>query len=124
MNKRIAKLFVDALNSDEYPQITNALHTSEGFCAQGVLCDVYIQDTQLTSWKLREDLPYYSIDNHSATLPSAVARWAQLINTSVSLPLHLEKKYGVSRAVMQTLNDNYKATFKEIAECVTYTYLK
>lgn len=50
MNKQLKTKWLKALRSGKYKQISRSLHTAEGFCCLGVLCDI-----QGAKWTLNEN---------------------------------------------------------------------
>lgn len=63
--------WIQALQSGEYPQTTGHLHTKNGYCCLGVLCDIYEKQTGQGEWDGRQNSIVYSFKLPSAKLPSA-----------------------------------------------------
>lgn len=82
MNPRIKLLWVEALLSGKYKQVTGKLKTPEGFCCLGVLTDLYIKEHQefwsdTCTWE--EGCGKYSyFMNDSESLSDVVSEWAGL----------------------------------------------
>lgn len=101
------KDWIAALRSGKYNQIRNNLHTDQGFCCLGVLCD--LKDSSL--WKRNiENTFSYVVSYESKVLPFEVRQWAGL---SDGVGFELCPK-GQSLAL---LNDDGK-TFLEIADII------
>ncbi|SRR6266699_1635010 len=120
MNEDVKIKFIDALLSGEYNQIRGALRSKDGNCANGVLCELAIQERLIgirhgngkmvygsTLFTEKENSGYVSYDGilderfRNDYPPDVVLRWA-----------------GVTRdwsARLANLNDARK-TFADIAE--------
>lgn len=108
MNQQVKQKWVSALRSGDYQQTKNYLHTDNGFCCLGVLCDLYGKEHNV-EWDLVEDEDhnYYRFQDGEASLPLSVIEWAGVEDTNPSIP-------GKSLA---ELNDN-GSTFNEIADLI------
>lgn len=85
MDKRIKKLWVDALMSGEYKQGDSWLNRNDKFCCLGVLCDVHKKDTGNGYWDPTPDsddklaMAYFVGSQCSdSLLPDAVKKWGRL----------------------------------------------
>lgn len=79
MNKKIKKLWLEALRSRKYKQGDGYLKDKDGkFCCLGVLCDIYAEKMGL-EWEMDDsfDSAYRFIDQQ-AYLPKKVQEWAGL----------------------------------------------
>lgn len=76
MNKKVKKLWLDALRSGEYAQAGGKLRTTEGFCCLGVLCDVHSKVTGKGKWL--GEVYCTSPSQWKLGLPTDVQRWAGL----------------------------------------------
>ena len=97
MKTKWRKLWIKALLSGEYDQTFGSLHTKEGYCCLGVLCDVVEPKVK---WKWRH-LPHCFYFQDEDCYP----------------PKDLLKKVGLSKksmGVLANMNDDGKS-FKEIA---------
>lgn len=75
MNRKVKKLWVEALRSKKYKQGTHTLRNKNKYCCLGVLCDLYLKQKGLT-WDKQFD-SYYCFD-HSVSLPKHIQEWAGL----------------------------------------------
>jgi hypothetical protein len=75
MNQTIKQRLIRALESGFYSQTQTNLKDEIGYCALGVLCDLYSMDTGVP-WKA--NLSFYSIAGQSTTIPQAVRLWAEI----------------------------------------------
>lgn len=76
MNKKIKKLWVEALRSGEYKQGKYKLRSiDDKFCVLGVLCNLHAQKHPEIAAQENKKHKYMG---HDADLPSAVADWAGL----------------------------------------------
>lgn len=76
--EEVKELWIEALESGDYPQGRLALLSSEGFCCLGVLCDLYRQKTGIGEWEEGTAGARYFL-GQSKVLPEAVARWAGIV---------------------------------------------
>ena len=76
MNEQVKQKWLSALRSGDYQQTQLKLHTDDGFCCLGVLCDLYGKEHNV-EWDLveDEDHSYYMFQDHPATLPLSVVEW-------------------------------------------------
>jgi hypothetical protein len=119
MNKKIKKLWVEALKSGDYKQGKNCLYIKdndgkETYCCLGVLCDLHAKATKKESFN--ENGTYL---NQETILPPEVVKWAQFKKSTVAVmgnkasagcDIYLPKDNSLSG-----LNDDGK-TFKYIAK--------
>lgn len=119
MDKKVQKLWTNALSSGEYKQITGRLRNSQGYCPLGVLCDLYRGDRG-GEW-VRDPRDYYGISYgfsinrvpYSNYLPLDVSMWSGL--TACDPFFFHEKKERI--VTLSSLNDA-GVTFPEIAEII------
>lgn len=106
-NERI-KLLIEALRSKKYIQIRHKLGWVDGkcFCALGLACEIYRQQTGLGSWS---DDTFILSGKHSHNCPVAVLRWFGERNF-INLPYDL-----TGAAPLSYLNDHY-CTFSQLAD--------
>lgn len=102
MDKRVKKLWVDALKSGEYEQGHDRLlipgDKYDKFCCLGVLTDLYVRETK--------DSSVWTKNNY--LLDELVVRWAGLDSD--------DPKIGKSFACIY--NDEEKLSFKKIANLI------
>lgn len=74
MNRKVKKLWLEALRSGEYRQTYGRLRTRCGnsFCCLGVLCDLHRKEHKDMAWK------YTAYIDTETALPNAVMKWAGL----------------------------------------------
>jgi hypothetical protein len=115
--------WIQALRSGNYAQIHSRLRTSEGFCCLGVICNLVVADN-LASWEEMNDPPgrfqlkHSDGDSNTWELPNAVSQSYGLTHSagfSVQLNPRLEGSVEPIYQTLAQLNDNYSATFEEIA---------
>lgn len=115
MNKEIKEKWVAALRSGEYKQSSNRLRDNKGFCCLGVLCDIYIKETNNAEWTNLYNVGDVTVkydgfdfvesnERETALLPDKVWQWAGLSRKNPIIG-----NYSLSR-----LNDT-GATFELIA---------
>lgn len=121
LNHEIKRSWLKALISGEYTRILRYLHTSEGFCALGVLCELYRKEHPETClWKSFEnasdDVTKYSIEidgkpslGYSILAPK-IREWAGF---SKSWEYQNSEEYKIWQ-----LNDIENLSFKEIARWI------
>ena len=118
MNKDIAMKWADALESGEYPQIKSFLHTADGYCCLGVLCEL----SGFASWK-EEDIPW--LDQAGLPIRFKYPDGTGL-TSKYSLPYNVMEWSGVRTSsgevlsednTLASLNDKGK-TFTEIAQII------
>jgi hypothetical protein len=111
MNPQVKQKWVSALRSGEYPQITRRLHTDNGFCCLGVLCDLYGKENNV-EWELEcgniYEFNLYVFQGNGTFLPLSVVEWSGLENGS---------PYVDGGKTLALLNDHGK-TFEEIADVI------
>lgn len=113
MNKRIKKLWVDALRSGEYRQARGQLRSKQnGFCCLGVLCNIHAQEHPEIAAKQMSS----NYMGQNAILPIAVREWAGL-KTSDPL-VKYSNKHGEKRTNLADLNDNKRFNFEKIADAI------
>lgn len=122
---RVMQLWVDALESGEYPQTQGTLHRTKSsealpaaFCCLGVLCEVAIQDGVPVDREQMEFRTRYSStendwDSDTAELPEVVYSWAGFDRGSPTIA-------GTSFVEM---NDSCKYSFADIAQVIREEYL-
>ena len=110
MNQQVKEKWVSALRSGDYQQTQNYLHTDNGFCCLGVLCDLYGKEHNV-EWNLAvaedEDRNYYRFQDHTGRMPFSVVEWAGVEDCN---------PYICGRS-LATLND-MGSTFNEIADLI------
>jgi hypothetical protein len=110
MNSQIKQKWIDALKSGEYQQTNSYLHTEQGYCCLGVLCDIYAKEYDDTAqWGPYDD--HYNILGESLVLPPEVTEWAGLDDTDVCY--YNEGK----RVYLAALNDG-GMNFNQIAQVI------
>ena len=110
MNEQVKQKWLSALRSGDYQQTQLKLHTEDGFCCLGVLCDLYGKEHNV-EWDLVEDEDhnYYMFQNQPASLPLSVMEWA---GTGRHNPY-----IGSQSFTLAEFNDNGYA-FNEIADLI------
>jgi hypothetical protein len=111
MNKKIKKLWVEALRSGQYRKGVGALKKvikkKSYYCCLGVLCDIHKKITKSYKWEKEahdNDLRTY-LDNY-AYLPEEVCQWANIKN---------EPALSNGDSLIN-LNDDDNFSFRQIAD--------
>ena len=121
MKSEIKELWLDALNSDNYRQGRGQLLKDGEFCCLGVLCDVYIKQTNLAEWlppipvtgkHMIVDIDALAGDYITAGLPWSVRQWAGCLSYDPHI-LYKGDSYPLSH-----LNDVFGLNFKQIAQLI------
>jgi hypothetical protein len=87
MNKRIGKIWIEALRSGEFSQVEEVLKSSHGHCCLGVLCELYTKETEQQVFNKLDDGQYSRIDNSDdEDLPDFVRDWAGMKSNHGVLP--------------------------------------
>lgn len=121
MNKEIAFMLADALESGEYEQGAGRLKKDGKFCCLGVLCDLYRKHVKPEeSWSPLEDgmepeTLYFA--DYGACLPPSVQEWAGM-HSHVGTVRPEESEATLSLSYM---NDTGKS-FKYIANFIRENY--
>jgi hypothetical protein len=128
MDKRIAKLWITALNSGKYQQGMGVLCRVEDkecqYCCLGVLCDLYLKENGPDSLKVRENDAWDDYDTVIAyggeveILPIKVQQWAGMVSKKGDLP-GVDPVY--QRSDLAAINDE-GADFSEMAELIKEYY--
>lgn len=124
MKETIKQQWVTALRSNEYEQTVHSLHTSEGFCCLGVLCDLYVKETgdewfmYLRAKGPEEGAPieHYSFQGQRSILPEPVKEWSDLSESNPCVYYNFPG-YEPELLPLAKLNDARK-TFEEIADLI------
>ena len=106
MNEQVKQKWLSALRSGDYKQTQLHLHTDDGFCCLGVLCDLYGKENDV-EWKLVDAGIYYEFQDKTGRMPLSVVEWAGVEDCN---------PYICGRS-LATLND-MGSTFNEIADLI------
>lgn len=118
-------LWVNALRSGDYSQVTSRLHTSHGFCCLGVACDLYRNENPeyaITQYGVG-DYAYFvygSVGMHTDMLPDAVMDWLGIASANPAFNI-LNDSEGVFYFTLTELNDS-GFTFSQIADIIDYMF--
>ena len=108
MNQQVKQKWVSALRSGDYQQTKYYLHTGDGFCCLGVLCDLYGKEHNV-EWNLANNGNNYEFQDRPSCPPFSVTEWAGIVSSN---------PYICSRSfTLAELNDN-GSTFNEIADLI------
>lgn len=137
MNTEIKTKWVAALRSGKYRQARHVLNGDGGMCCLGVLCDLYIQETEGKEWKERpideKDSMVFqkykaigTFEGKDVVPPAEVVKWAGLsrenpytgINTWKEVPFAAEQDIEQSHSLAE-LNDS-GLTFRQIADIIEF----
>jgi len=118
MNKRIKKLFLKDLRSDEYDQVQGTLvetscEGNDSFCCLGLLCNIYAEQ-EGKYWDDAETGAFEDcLDTSDTTLPYFVQEWSGIETDDGQF----KYRNGVKSNLVH-LNDEKGKTFKEIADVI------
>lgn len=131
MKPEVKEKWVNALRSGEYSQSGGYLRTASGYCCLGVLCDLYVKETN-DSWEfddetfVSEDDPnmdpwdYFYLEGESEFVPPLVRKWAEL--DAADPYIKVENEDGsVSNEQLVVLNDN-GMSFSQLADLIEEQY--
>jgi hypothetical protein len=131
--------WVQALRSGEYVQTRNELRSvNGGLCCLGVACEVAIRDG--LNLRVEQAMAKYRYTDvlgcaSTTSLPASVREWYGGVNCEVRVLVPWVLVRAVSRtgygahgnggqfSTGMNLNDEWRLTFDQIADCVEYTYL-
>lgn len=121
-NKENMATFIAALRSGEYKQGNSRLNTNGNeFCCLGVACDI----SRIGSWVPKVDA--YSVDarlymGEIFYLPPVVQKWLGIDEKNPALTF-TDDDGSWHSAEAGTLNDDWKFSFGQLADCFERTYL-
>ena len=121
MRESIAKVWVDALRSDDYKQGTDYLCKDNHYCCLGVLCDLYEKETNAIGFKRvktsvrGDDTAFYG--GCHETLPAEVVEWAEM---SSHIGSYVSRCTDYQHSLAE-LNDEGHA-FEELADIIEVEY--
>ena len=127
MREDVKGRWVAALRSGDYKQTRETLRDCDGFCCLGVLCDLYIRETEDThslrarAWEVKRvfHVPVVGtgVDLYeNAVLPNPVREWAGMETDDGSFSDD-EKFYPTSLKCLSGLNDK-GSSFEELADVI------
>lgn len=113
MNERVRKLWATALRSGHYRQGKQALKTktTDGsclHCALGVLCHLFLEDTERGKWELQRQ-GNFAFLGREFQIPVCVMDWAGL---------DIPDPYLTPQVRVTEANDRLGWTFTQIADLV------
>lgn len=101
MDKIVKAKWIAALTSGEYSKTKGALKDNCGFCALGVLCDIYAKEHNI-EWEQEGDSNMYLLDGNEYYLPKFVQEWAGVNDSACGVMIGEEKRS------VPMLNDGYR----------------
>lgn len=107
MDKRIKKLWVEALRSGEYKKGKGALRANGKFCCLGVLCNLHAQEHPEIAAQQTLKNTYMG---HQELPPDEVYKWAKLDKYDIVVIGDISNEIALH-------NDN-GASFKKIAKAI------
>jgi hypothetical protein len=117
------KKWVKALRSGKYKQAQYALYRDGGFCCLGVACNIDAAEHGKNFPPKRcKDDSHVSYLKYSGLLPPRVANKLE-ISADGELPQHARLR-GNSYGHLTALNDQARASFKEIALIIERQFIK
>lgn len=115
--ERVGKL-IEALKSKKYKQGDGQLRQGNKFCCLGVACDIYHNDTGKGEW-ITDDDNYFFFLAQDSSLPETVRKYFGFKSSDPEL-LQLN---GVRAYPASVINDEFKFSFKGIADAFEHTFL-
>lgn len=125
MNKRIKKLWVEALRSGDYKQghyiLKNIVENQEEFCCLGVLSDLYFKEHLNEQWVKDDDgleaiLVKEASYFENELLTNKIARWAKCdIDPSVDITNY--KHISNIKKVLEKANENNMISLAVLNDC-------
>jgi hypothetical protein len=114
MNPEVKAKWLKALRSGEYKQGRQRLRKDNRFCCLGVLCDIYIKDTQRGKW---ENDTFIDVDGarERGILTNGVVEWSGLENGNPTLTVYSEALKDLDS--LTEMNDR-GMSFNEIANFI------
>ena len=114
MDKKVKKLWVDALRSGEYKQAESVLCNKEEdkFCCLGVLCDLHAKTMKKKGFD-----KYGKYLKQSELLPKTVKNWAGFVGNEAEEYGDNDYDINVRNTTLSQLNDDGK-TFEQIADAI------
>jgi len=109
VNKEIKARWVAALRSGVYNQTRGVLHSENGYCCLGVLCDIHAHETN-TPWV--PDAFSFLYAGEINILPTIVLKWAGLKHENPTV------KVDGKHEALSNMNDIQWKTFVEIADVI------
>ncbi len=116
MNPEIKAEWLKRLRDPKRKQAKSYLHTSEGQCCLGVVCEILSETHPNKVVKRKMQIGFYSYNQETATLPEAARLLVQL--TSMGEMDYLRDRDGF-RVTLVELND-HGFTFPQIADIIEY----
>ena len=102
---KLLKEWVKELRSGEYNQIQRSLHTDDGFCGLGVLCDIAIDDDWVFVKRDGNWLPsHWKMQGFSAALPDKLREDLKITD--------------IQQWNLIAMNDNEGKSFNEVADWI------
>lgn len=108
MNPEVKQKWVDALRSGKYNQIKTNLKSKIGFCALGVLVDLFLLEKNL-DWKLYID--HSEFNGNDSHLHNRVITWNDIVTWA-----NVDNNFDVY--TVSCMNDDRQKTFHEIADYI------
>jgi hypothetical protein len=115
MKPEIKERWIQALGT--YQQATNALHTDEGYCCLGVLCDIYAKEHNINWTEGNFGYSKWEILDNEDILPPEVVEWAGIKSANPILA-YSDGCGKMSAALMSDLNDELGFSFTDIAKLI------
>jgi hypothetical protein len=118
MNKEIKQRWCKALKAGNYIQTSGTyLADNSGYDALGLLCDLYILDTDNNFWLYNMITHRYELDGQDNVLPLAVADWAGIPQTPLIDRFVVPVIWEGKMTNIAKLNDS-GMTFKQLADII------
>jgi len=119
----VAKQWITALRSDEYPQCTNQLRQDGSYCCLGVLTDLFIKNNEVNaearaSWEAQGAYVDSEGVREAFSLPQDVIKWAGVKGSDPHTVYYSEDECEDSEQWATQLNDDEHWSFQQIANWV------
>lgn len=113
MKKEIATLWVNALRSGKYQQVTGKLKRHGGYCCLGVLCELSEQGEFIDMGEMKDCYVLPNGNIGSTNLPNDIVEWAGM--SSIVGAIHPDYPSGIT--TLSAMNDD-GSYFAEIADVI------
>lgn len=117
-NKKNIKKWVTALRSGEYCQGRRSLRFQDKFCCLGVACELALKSG--VDLEVIHVCGIWNYDEQTGHLPKKVQNWLGIQEKNPVLQAKLRSAQISAPAAV--LNDQYEASFDEIADAIERTY--
>ena len=116
MNKEIKEEWIKRLRSGKYKQVSGVLHSDNGYCCLGVLCEIAVEQEIIPQPTKPNDAGVYTYVRSKEGLPEKVRKWAGISKMGDFL-FRNEKEDFDYKVSLAELNDEGES-FSSIANII------